>query len=251
MLSAVANGGVTLSLVNLMSIPFVKTAAAVLITAAIAVPVALHEHRQASRLAIENQALIRKDAELARLRAENQRLATSQVDAVELARLRQQQSELLKLRGEVGLLRQDKIILDRITLDHIRQQAAEQERRAAVAHASDVERDTARLLAESARDFSNGHNDEFPTNFEAMFSEYPPLRTNEFLSRFEFFPHPRKISETEPALILFREKTPRQLPDGQWGRVYTLADGSVRVEVSADGNFETFEKAHTAEIPNR
>lgn len=247
MLTAVAGGGVTLSLSNLMNIPITKIAAAVLITAGITVPVALHEHHLASRLANENQTLIQKAAELNQLRAENQRLATSQVDAVELDRLRQQQTELLKLRGEVGVLRQDKILLD-----HLQQRAAEQERRVAIRQASEVERNTARLLADSARAYLNRHNDEFPTNFEAMINELPYLRTNvEQMSRFEFFPHPRTISETEPGLILFREKKPRQLPDGQWVRVYTLADGSVHDPVTPDGNFEAFEKPRTAEIPNR
>ena len=46
-----------------------------------------------------------EDQRLAKL-SENQRLSKPNVDGEELARLRRQQSELLRLRGEVGVLRQ-------------------------------------------------------------------------------------------------------------------------------------------------
>ena len=65
------------------------------------------------------------------------------------------------------------------------------------------------------------------------------------LDRYEFMPHSRPVSETEPEMILFREKKPRLSPAGSWSRIYCLGDGSVQQRGSATGNFEEYEEQHT------
>jgi hypothetical protein len=67
---------------------------------------------------------------------------------------------------------------------------------------------------------------------------------------FEFFPQERMISEGEPQMILFREKSARRLPDGAWERVYCMADGSVQWIHRDDGDFSEFEQAGTATPAN-
>ena len=46
-------------------------------------------------------------------------------------------------------------------------------------------------------------------------------------------------------MILMRDQ-PIQLHDGLWERHYVFVDGQVQSVVSADGNFDAFEAAHTA-----
>jgi hypothetical protein len=50
-------------------------------------------------------------------------------------------------------------------------------------------------------------------------------------------------------MLMLREITPRQAPDGKWERVYGLADGSVQKITSNDGNFDNWEKQQQQYIP--
>jgi hypothetical protein len=51
-----------------------------------------------------------------------------------------------------------------------------------------------------------------------------------------------------PQMVELRERMARQAPDGTWSRIYGLADGSVHIATSYDGNFEAWEKVNT-EMP--
>ena len=64
------------------------------------------QHQQLRRLRTDNVRLKANGAEQESLREENSRLRQSHADPAELERLRQSQSELLRLRGEVSRLRQ-------------------------------------------------------------------------------------------------------------------------------------------------
>jgi RNA polymerase sigma factor (sigma-70 family) len=108
-------------------------------------------------------------------------------------------------------------------------------------------------LGLAARIFATDNKDHFPKSFQDMTNE---LGTNQLpgdmpLDRFEFAQHEREIFETEPQLILFREKEPRRLPDGKWTRAYTLADGSVQNPVQDTPDFSEWEKPFIARNPEQ
>jgi hypothetical protein len=49
-------------------------------------------------------------------------------------------------------------------------------------------------------------------------------------------------NERYPQMLVLREITPRQSPDGKWERVYGFVDGLVQTITSNDGNFDAWEK---------
>ena len=108
----------------------------------------------------------------------------------------------------------------------------------------------------AARLFASDNGDKLPRNFEDMkgMLGMAPDAANT-LERFEFYPQPRAITESEPQLFLFREKEPRQIPGGKWERSYTLVDGSVQNAVSDTADFTAWEQQAqgiaSAEAPTR
>jgi hypothetical protein len=59
------------------------------------------------------------------------------------------------------------------------------------------------------------------------------------------------VNAKTPDEILCREHTARQSPDGKWERIYGMADGSVVLQTSEDGNFDAWEKQHMVPPPNQ
>ncbi len=99
---AATAGGLTAQLIQLMTATKLKLIAAVVIAAAVGTPLVL-QHRANEALRAENTALREQTAQLEKLRAENQRLA-GQMEA-EAARPLAEHEELMRLRGELGVLR--------------------------------------------------------------------------------------------------------------------------------------------------
>jgi hypothetical protein len=104
---------------------------------------------------------------------------------------------------------------------------------------------TLKNIGLAARVFSTDNSDQFPTNFDQI-KEIIASEFQDKLDQFEFVPQSRAVSESEPQLLLFREKTARQLPDGTWAKTFCFCDGSVREQISKDGNFEPWERQFLA-----
>ncbi len=107
-------------------------------------------------------------------------------------------------------------------------------------------------LGLAARLYANDHEDQYPTTLEPLLPLLGIEAGGSFsggvpLEEFEFYPQPRVPTESEPQLILFREKRPLTGPNGQEVHVFALADGSVQ-QVTADRLAE-FERAGTATGP--
>lgn len=234
-----------------MRINFAIAAAAL---AAIAALLILQQ-RTTQRLRAEQSLIQARTAEVETLRAENKRLAQTAADTEELDRLRGEHQELLRLRAEVTRLRRE----------GRGQPDAGPRRRggaasvptpppAATVSTTELEKfqqshteivNAMKQLGLAARIYSVDNEDRLPTTFDQMQTELPAsLGGGVELSQFEFMPHSRPIEETEPNVILFRERTARQRPDGRWVRAYTLVDGSVQTAIVDDGNFEPWEAKH-------
>ncbi len=178
----------------------------------------------------------------------------------------EEHAELLRLRGEVARLlkSQQPSAGGDVTR---RLQAAEARATQAEATAAQLkaEEDTKqhsirivnalKNLGLAARIFSTDHQDRLPTTFDEMRNEMGLSAEGTFPggispNLFEFFPHERIISETEPQMIMFREKAARQLPNGDWERSYALVDGSVQTLHSPNGDFSQFEREGTGTLAN-
>ncbi len=227
-----------------------KTKIAVTSIAALAVatPVVLQQQTLAQLRGAHAQ-LSRQAASLPALQKENASLTYNAALAAELDRLRLDHAELLELRQKVDAKRQ----ADTRELFQLREQllasqtAAEQAQHgtAQIEAVMQARADSARAINDlkqlglAARLFANDHNETYPTNFEQMTRELAP---NFPVEHYEFVRHAKPINEGTPQLLLFREKQPRQQPDGSWARAYTRADGSVMEPHSETREFEDWEK---------
>ena len=117
--SAAASGGITATLVKLMTMTKVKFGIiSVIAVAGVAAPLAIQNQSQ-NRLREENEALRRQAGQLAQMAAENERLSNLVVQATGTGSLSQAQiSELLRLRGEVGRLRREGKELETLKMEN-------------------------------------------------------------------------------------------------------------------------------------
>lgn len=210
-------------------------------------------------LAVQHQRLADTGSELLRLRGAMAAAAQPDADADSLAR----QAEFEQLRSLLPDLH--RLREEAARLSAIRTNPASRDLAAALSRlrAAEVERDhhlaemelirvreesvnILKYLGLAARIHATDHQDQLPEQFDQLTEVIGGVDSSALahLDRTEFYPQPRKISESEPQLFLFREKSPRRRPDGSWERAYTLADGSVQVLQSATEDFGAVEKEH-------
>ena len=224
--------------------------------AGVATPLWIQQNNLAG-LRAENGALQDQVTLRERLKNENAQLQSRRYVAEELDGLRKDHRELLDLRDEVARLRasqtqeraklEQDLLAARIRTEEARARAAREQAVVEFKESQEHIVEDLKQLGLAARIFANDNADRMPASFEEMRNEIGSSIKDEDLERYEFMKHPRPVTETEPQLILFREKTARQNPDGGWSRVYCFADGSVQQRASATGDFEEFEKQHTAQ----
>ena len=162
-------------------------------------------------------------------------------------------TELIRLRGEVGVLRRQAGESVRLLAeDHARlaQAAAKpaQANQISPEMLSQIQSvNTINALKQvglAMRIFSGDNANQFPTNFDQMTAELNGTTNfpgNIPLDSFELV-NAGRVNLDYPQMIASRERVPRQRPDGTWERVYLLADGSVQTETSPDGNFDSYEQ---------
>ncbi len=256
---AATAGWGTVSIITLM-----KTKLAVGILGGVAVAAAfVWQQRNLNRIGEENAGLRRQVASLA-AEAESRKTAPAAVADGELARLRDEHAELLRLRGEIARLRTagETDLSKRLHSAEARATTAETTA-AFLRAAKDAREHSANIvnamknLGLAARIFSVDHKGRYPTTMEEMKSELSQALGPDgtFMGAvspalFEFFPHERAVTEEEPEFILFREKIPRQMPEGVYERNYCLTDGSVQTISSPNGDFSEFEKGRKATATN-
>ena len=104
--SAAASGGATLTLVKLMTMTKLKLGIiSAVVVAGVATPLVIQRQAQV-KLRTANQSLRQQVGQLAQLKAQNERLSSLLAQANSAQSLpKDQLSELMRLRGEVGILR--------------------------------------------------------------------------------------------------------------------------------------------------
>jgi RNA polymerase sigma factor (sigma-70 family) len=245
-------------------------------TVAVLAGAGIFEARQVSQLRDQVQTLQQQQAPLAE---QIQHLERERDDAVqriaalqnENQRLSNNTTELLKLRGEVGMLRR---------------QAAKTAKAPAPVATPSQETGTTFTPEEELKQaaiakmnyakewvlafhlYAAQNPGQFPTNFDqaaSLLRDEAKLEAN--LKEHEFLPNTPKYGLTPDhyeimyqgaipeltngqEIIVIREKEPWQTPDGSWHRAYGFADGHSEIHKAADGNFETWEAKHMIRRPD-
>ena len=168
----------------------------------------------------------------------------------ELAKNEKNNLELLKLRGEVGLLRQQKSEVAKLREENQRLQAMQDKPKpqTAISKEQEQHQQTMEKLNQAKEGvlafimFANDNNDQFPTNFSLasryMKGDYiAQVETNFDILYSGSITNITDVSNT----LLLREKQPWQAPDGTWRKTYGFADGHAEVHREQSGNFDDWE----------
>jgi hypothetical protein len=194
---------------------------------------------------------------IARLQADNENLSNRLAAAADTKSLPNEQfNELLKLRGEVGVLHNQ--IAEQEKLRERNQQSL-----AETNQSPEITPDERFQLHEwhiinamkelglAVKIHAEDNNHEYATNFDQLKTELNGITNftgNIGLDTFEFM-NIGLANDTTPNVIIFRERVPRIDSNSWWYRVYGLADGSVQTVYGGDQGdekkFEEFEKEHS------
>jgi RNA polymerase sigma factor (sigma-70 family) len=248
---ATVEGGATLAFLKIMSMTKIQLGLGAIVVGGLAATLAM-QHQTQRGLSEENQALRQQVASLA---ADGESLSNRLQQIGAASSLADDQfRELLRLRGEVGRLRQETNLAVHLREENRRLQTnLETTKNQSEATTAFTQHrlnlvNTAKQIGLAFRIYANDNNEQFPTNFAQIHAELGE-QTNFFgdvpLDSFEVV-NAGKANGRTPEAIAGRERTPRPTPSGKWERVYLMADGSVQVTSSPDGNFDSWEQAHPA-----
>jgi RNA polymerase sigma factor (sigma-70 family) len=251
--SIVTAGTGTLTLMKIMTLTKLKLGISTLVLAGAATALVVQYQAQ-EKLRSENGSLTQQ---VAQLESDSENFSNRLASAGNSKKLPDDQfNELLRLRGEVGVLRRQldeagnlrteniqirKELADAVqtlqSLPSPKQALFDKKRIQAI--------NAARYLSLAMRIWAGDNNDKYPTNFSQITNELAGV-TNQTQGldprdAFEFV-NAGMFKENYPQMLTVREIVPRQAPDGTWERVYGLADGSVHSIVSDTGNFDKWEK---------
>ena len=253
--SLAAAGTGTFSLLSFMSLSKLTTGLSALVAAGATTALVVQHQSQFQlheQIAALQQQLIGFQTDNANL---SNRLA---VVAIPDSGTAAEHAELIRLRGEVGVLRRQAEESARLL--------AEKQRRLAQAAAQPAQPNqispkdlftlqsihtvgALKYVGLAMFIYSSDHQEQFPTNFTQIVDNLngqdnfdgTNFDGNIPLDAFELV-HAGSASKQYPQMIMTRERVPRQKPDGTWERIYGLADGSVQTETSPDGNFDSYEQ---------
>ncbi|MGO8674987.1 MAG: RNA polymerase sigma factor [Limisphaerales bacterium] len=261
-LAGAAAGGTALTVLKIINMTTLKlTVVGAIVVGGVVAPLVI-QHQSLVKQREENRALRLQAEQVAKLETENDRLSNLVARAHGAPPIGDDQlRELLKLRGEVGMLRSQTNQLEGLRNENRRLQAShaktgpasEQQpdgpdgaqARMAIAKMND-----AKLLVLGLIMHAGDHNQQAARSLDQL---EPYLRdktpkmtgTNQFelvfQGSFQDLTNPSQVSQT----IVLREAQGWQSPDGGWHRTYGFADGHCEVHRAADGDFETWERQHT------
>jgi RNA polymerase sigma factor (sigma-70 family) len=248
--SITAAGTGTFTFLNTMIATKLKLAFS-LIAVAGAATAFVHQQTVQNKLRTENQSLQRQ---IAQLQADNENFSNRLADTSDTRKLSDDQfNELLKLRGEVGMLRQQANEVARLRDENQQLQEAatrlqaSNDRMGSATPLTKFKADETQVvnamkeICLANRIYAGDNNNQYATSYDQMTNELSSLYTNPLLNNIEFVNAGIANDTQNVYMITFRERSPRQSPDGTWDRVYGLVDGSVHVATSSDGNFAAYE----------
>ncbi len=259
--SIISAGAGTITFMKILTATKLKLAASALVVVG-ATTALVVQHQTQNNLRDDNGSL---HQQIMQLQANNQNLSNRMASIGDSKKLPDGQfNELLKLRGEVGVLRRQASEAQELAnVANQKAQAAEEKLTENLSvQAKFAKHETAtvndiKMLSLAERIYASDNNNAFATNFEQITNElgsklYETLRTGdvEFVNLDVLnMAGITNIYEQYPRMIVYREDMSKQAPDGTWHRVYGLVEGSVYIATSYDGNFDAWEKANTTPPP--
>lgn len=245
-----AGSGVSLTLINWLLMPKLKTAIlGAVILVAVGTPVVLH-HQSAARLQEQSQLAQLQSDRARQLAEENDRLSNSLHQAsVNKANTVEKESELLRLRGEVGRLRKlateatqspPPLAPVRAASGTTDQEVLDEQAKAKMGYA--------RNWVTAFFQYADNHEEQLPKDLQSAATFLPEKAREETLqasNQFEILYQGTLygISNPSTALVL-RETQPFPGPGGGWLRTYGFADGHTEIHRADDGNFQPWEVQH-------
>ncbi|MEO8427619.1 MAG: sigma-70 family RNA polymerase sigma factor [Verrucomicrobiota bacterium] len=258
---AATTGTSTLGILKLMASTKLKVCLASLVAAGMAGTIVL-QHQTNDKLQSELASLQSQLAE-----AKSAPAPVMQGDTDELARLRAEHSELLRLRGEAGRLRQNQAEVARLESDNARLRASQQSSREPLPEQVDEASEVFKTIGIARMNYVTGwfyafisfaqkNGLKIPETFEQA-AEFYPDKWASVMSAFDqnkfeivYRGSLEDISETARTIIV-REKAPFANPSKTgYLRTYLFADGHSEIHSSPDGNFEAWEKDRLAATPH-
>jgi len=260
--SLAAAGTGTFSLLSFMSLSKLSVGLSALVAAG-ATTALVVQHQSQVQLHEQNAALQQQFAQLQTDDASlSNRLALAVIPDTGSAA---EHAELIRLRGEVGVLRRQAGEAARLLAENQARlaQAAGKPSQPSQISPKDLFTlqsqhtvDALKYVGLAMYVYSGDHQEQFPTNFTQIVDNLKGqdnfdgtnFEGNIPLESFELV-KPGSASKQYPQMIMLRERVPRQKPDGTWERLYGLADGSVQTQQSPDGNFDAYEQQQQQYAP--
>jgi RNA polymerase sigma factor (sigma-70 family) len=217
----------------------------------------IFEAHQAAQWRGQNQSLTQQVAQLQtdseslsnRLANANDSAASQLTDA--------QFNELLKLRGEVGVLRRQAGEMEQLQAQNQQLRARALIGQTQTNQVSPHDQfmldqwhitDAMKQIGLAMRLYGADHNNQYPTNFDQIKDELvvTNFAGNIGLDAFEFM-NAGLVNESMPQMIVLRQRIARQFSESEaWVREYGLADGSVQtIYEDKSESFADYEKQHS------
>jgi len=231
------------------------------VTAALTVTVGvgIYQAKEAAKARAEVQSLQTQQAPLVeQIRQLQDALATATnrlADAaLDLTKINGNNQELLKLRGKVGVLRQQAD-----DANH-KAQISDQKLAETLSYKAQFTKEESKAVSDIKMFrlamilYASDNNGIFTNNLVQLtnYLGYSFEEIRQASSAFDYINAGAVKLNTKNGTIIgpgnlvqLRERVARQAPDGTWHRTYVLADGSTIVADTIDGNFDAWEKANT------
>jgi hypothetical protein len=232
-------------------------------TVAVLAGAGIYQARQAAQLRDQFQALQQQQAPLTEQIQQLQQMLGDATNRLEItseqsSKNEKNNSELLKLRGRVGVLQQ---VADEAKYKaELAEQKLSEEMSYKVQFAKheDASVNNMKMLDLAMRIHALDNGGMFTNDILQLTNElggaYETILRESY--EFEFINTGlRKLDPKDgtivgsPNMVAAREQIARQAPDGTWRRIYVFTDGRAVTATSIDGNFEAWEKANTYSPP--
>jgi len=245
---AAAGTETTFALLKIMTATHIKLGFGALVVAGVTTTFIV-QHQMQAHLRDENQSL---QGQIVQLQNSNDILSGQLADLNASKELSGRQlNDLLRLRSEVGMLRQrtNDLQKSQTLLEKSLAQAetppqtntaAQQQREIVMARLTN-----AKSLATDFIMYAMDNQGQFPTNFDQIdtyTNRFPINGTNGF--EIVYQGSRDKITNLGD-IIVVQESEPWQTYDGKWGKTYGFADGHSEFHVEANGDFSAFELRHS------
>jgi RNA polymerase sigma factor (sigma-70 family) len=268
--TSIATAGTgTFTILKIMTATKLKLAFSAIVVAGAATAF-VHQQQTQNKLRAQNESL---QQQIAQLQTDNGNFSNRLANISGSKKLSEEQfNELLKLRGEVGVLRRQLDELEKVREENQRLRAQNAIRSQGIEvsekdyfrlHQMDTV-SAAKQIGLAMLMYADDNNGLYPTNLFQLTEDtghgegyLGATNFTEFvggvrLDGFELLNvGVSNAHDKYPQMIMLREKTPRQNPNGELERVYGLADGSVQTATSRNGNFGAWERQNTSPPPNQ